>query len=344
MNKELTEQWKNGTLEEGWYYLSIVPSKKCIDYYYGKDFERYNEWAITKVLAPVPTYDEWVKEGIWYTEKSHNELKKENSELVTKCHRLEKQLAIATKALRDYADESSWVDCKTIDDDFEYIERKCAWYIDGYETAQKALKEIEDSSEKCDKSHFFPSKNVKGQEMTKEPTISKIKTTTLTGKWKNGTLEDGYYYVKNKHFLGGETEYYHVFPNGVKYWGGCDDEDIEEVFAPVPDYNQVVELTEKVDELTTKCSQLKKKVKKRGMQIERAYDRYVAKRKENSKMVTKCNHLEKQLDIAVKALEEIERKSDKFDNSLGFIEQLDCIKADCQETLYYLKKINEVSK
>lgn len=124
----------------------------------------------------------------------------------------------------------------------------------------------------------------------------------LTEKWKNGTLEDGYYYVKNKHFLGGETEYYHVFPSGVKYWGGCDDEDIEEILAPVPSYDQFVEL------------------------------------------VTKCHRLEKQLDIAVNTLEVIERKSDKFDNNLGFIEQLDYIKADCQATLYYLKEIDEVLK
>jgi hypothetical protein len=124
MSETLTEQWKNGTLKEGWYYLSIVPSKKCIDYFFGQDFERYNEWAIEEVLAPVPSYDHFV-------------------ELVTKCHRLEKQLDIATKALREYSNENSWVDCKTVDDDFEYIERKCAWYTYGYETAQKALKEID---------------------------------------------------------------------------------------------------------------------------------------------------------------------------------------------------------
>ena len=52
--------------------------------------------------------------------------------------------------------------------------------------------------------------------------------------------------------------------------------------------------------------------------------------------------LEKKLDIAIATLELIERKSDKFDNSLGFIERLDSIKADCQATLYYLKEIDEV--
>lgn len=91
MSKELTEQWKNGELKEGWYYLSIVPSKKCIDYYYGKDFERYNEWAITKVLSPVPTYDQFVE----LTEKA-----KQFSQMVKKVDDLQKQLDIATKALR----------------------------------------------------------------------------------------------------------------------------------------------------------------------------------------------------------------------------------------------------
>ncbi len=59
MSETLTEKWKNGTLKEGWYYLSIVPNKKCIDYFIGQDFERYNEWAIEEVLAPVPSYEEW---------------------------------------------------------------------------------------------------------------------------------------------------------------------------------------------------------------------------------------------------------------------------------------------
>lgn len=139
MSKELTEQWKNGTLKEGWYYLSIVPSKKCIDYYYGKDFERYNEWAITKVIAPVPTYDEWRKEGIWYTEKSHKELLK-------KVERLEKQLNIATKALEDYADKENW-STATTEINTDYFKYECSMYgleNNGFEDAQKALKEIDE--------------------------------------------------------------------------------------------------------------------------------------------------------------------------------------------------------
>jgi hypothetical protein len=52
---------------------------------------------------------------------------------------LEKKLDIATKALREYADEIWWGDCKMSADDYEYVHEKCAWRIKGYKTAQKAL-------------------------------------------------------------------------------------------------------------------------------------------------------------------------------------------------------------
>lgn len=88
--QDLTEKWKNGELKEGWYYLSIVPSKKCIDYFIGQDFERYNEWAIEEVLAPVPDYNHFVD----LTEKANqfSQMVKKVDELVTKCHRLEELL------------------------------------------------------------------------------------------------------------------------------------------------------------------------------------------------------------------------------------------------------------
>lgn len=55
----------------------------------------------------------------------------------------------------------------------------------------------------------------------------------------------------------------------------------------------------------------------------------------------KCEKLEKQLDTAVSCLELIEIKSDKFNNTCGFIEQLDDIKATCQEALYHIKGIKQ---
>ena len=90
MTKTLTEQWKSGELKEGWYYLSITPNKKCIDYYYGKDFERYNEWAITKVLAPVPSYKEFFEDKKFMKdlERDYSELINQKVELLEKIEEL----------------------------------------------------------------------------------------------------------------------------------------------------------------------------------------------------------------------------------------------------------------
>lgn len=76
---------------------------------------------------------------------------------------LQKKLDIAVKALREYADEENW-STATTEINTDYFVYECSMYglqNNGFEEAQKALKEI-DSFEKCDKSHFFPSKNVEG--------------------------------------------------------------------------------------------------------------------------------------------------------------------------------------
>ena len=49
----------------------------------------------------------------------------------------------------------------------------------------------------------------------------------------------------------------------------------------------------------------------------------------------------KQLKIAVDALEIIEKKSDKFDDSWGVQEQLDFIKAEAQSVLYNIKELEK---
>lgn len=68
----LTEQWKKGELEQGWYYIECIDLPKRwidIDYYrndcyedegFCKGFFDHNDWrGIDKVLAPVPSYEEW---------------------------------------------------------------------------------------------------------------------------------------------------------------------------------------------------------------------------------------------------------------------------------------------
>ena len=107
MTKTLTEQWREGTLPDGWYYCQCYDEVKklyCGDgesleledpetfaYYF---FHREDEKGQVEVLAPVPSYKEWQAEL------------DSNNELLNVQKRLEKKLEIATKALEQYANSS----------------------------------------------------------------------------------------------------------------------------------------------------------------------------------------------------------------------------------------------
>lgn len=66
MSKELTEQWRNGALPESWYYIHLKSNWGNIDCitinYCDEDcvFEEYPDEDIREVLAPVPTYNQFV--------------------------------------------------------------------------------------------------------------------------------------------------------------------------------------------------------------------------------------------------------------------------------------------
>ena len=57
--KSLTEQWKNGELPEGFYYVADS-AEVTIDYYLCDHWERHFDSDIQQVLAPVPNYSDWV--------------------------------------------------------------------------------------------------------------------------------------------------------------------------------------------------------------------------------------------------------------------------------------------
>lgn len=71
---------------------------------------------------------------------------------------------------------------------------------------------------------------------------------TLTEQWKKGELPEGYYYIRNKaHSVKfDEIDYYMVYGEN-RYWHGCEDEDIEEVLAPVPSFDEWKEMKEQRD-------------------------------------------------------------------------------------------------
>ena len=62
MSKELTEQWRKGKLEAGWYFLefengSILPVNYCG---FNREFEFRWDWKISKVLSPA-SYNHFVE-------------------------------------------------------------------------------------------------------------------------------------------------------------------------------------------------------------------------------------------------------------------------------------------
>lgn len=80
MTKTLTEQWKNGELPEGYYYIRSANNKECIDINDNWKFKssldcgtRLFHKEVKEVLAPVPSYDEWQesqkKRALWFEEK-----------------------------------------------------------------------------------------------------------------------------------------------------------------------------------------------------------------------------------------------------------------------------------
>ena len=92
--QDLTEQWKKGELERGWYYVKkLLRGRYVVDFYYGNDVDRwmdnYDE-EIKEVLAPVPSYEEWKtvfncanKYEVEYIEcaNDYENVKKENQQL-----------------------------------------------------------------------------------------------------------------------------------------------------------------------------------------------------------------------------------------------------------------------
>lgn len=94
--EELTADWKEGKLKSGLYWVNFKEKIVIAECTVFSDVSRPFEIEIktdfmikiSKVVAPVPTYDEYKamqeqlnKEGTWYTEISYKKIKKENNQL-----------------------------------------------------------------------------------------------------------------------------------------------------------------------------------------------------------------------------------------------------------------------
>ena len=113
----LTEKWKNGELKDGWYYVEtnepFKPSKVIILEYYRTSFESdIDSNYIYKIIAPVPSYEEWEEKqkALKVLAEAYCKEKQENQ-------RLEKLLKkVRCYLLDDYDIEDRILLCETIDE------------------------------------------------------------------------------------------------------------------------------------------------------------------------------------------------------------------------------------
>lgn len=169
-------------------------------------------------------------------------------------------------------------------------------------------------------------------------------TKTLTEQWRDGTLDGGIYYLLLRD--GTTTTDKTVYIVGEKQlrWHYSSFDFVKEVLAPVPSYEKVKDMSQKIERLEFDNEALEM-AHNEGKEINAELEQYNKDLlQDHTRLVMECDgllaekkQLEKKLEIATKELKELETKSDKFDNSWSMQEQLDFIKAKCQETLYQLK-------
>lgn len=114
----LTEQWEKGELKAGWYYVknefgNIFISEYSEDYDYIGDkvvkdfFTEVSE--ITKVIAPVPSYEEWQQLHKFLEEFNALDVAKENQqlkELLSECNEFLYEILTGTHSKLSFKLES----------------------------------------------------------------------------------------------------------------------------------------------------------------------------------------------------------------------------------------------
>ena len=93
MTKTLTEQWREGTIEYGLYYVRVVGRN---DITIAHKIEE--DLNVKEVIAPVPDYNQFV-------------------ELTEKVKNLEKRLKEAEESLKDFCEDCTLPKCGVCDED-----------------------------------------------------------------------------------------------------------------------------------------------------------------------------------------------------------------------------------
>ena len=119
MTKTLTEQWREGTLTGGFYYIQLKDERwPLIDHTDYNLLSHKIEWkdfdwrAVEEVIEEVPCYEEY--KDLY---DSNKQLMSHIKTCEQQIERLQEQLAIATKALKEYANckPTEWMSCVTAD-------------------------------------------------------------------------------------------------------------------------------------------------------------------------------------------------------------------------------------
>lgn len=84
MSKELTEQWREGTLPAGYYYVVDVEGVKDLDDFNGENFSLLE---VKEVLGPVPDYMDC--KGLMYDSIALDKVRKKVAELSSENGRLQ---------------------------------------------------------------------------------------------------------------------------------------------------------------------------------------------------------------------------------------------------------------
>lgn len=84
MSKELTEQWRNGTLEENRYYVKLPEEIIIANIYQLKQLDLVKDSDKIEVLAAVPSYDEYkrLEERLEIAIKALEEIKEHTKDLL----------------------------------------------------------------------------------------------------------------------------------------------------------------------------------------------------------------------------------------------------------------------
>lgn len=95
MSKELTEQWRNRAIKEGYYYILHKSNKHYICLILNQDYW-LNKKETSDIIAPVPSYDQFVE----LTEKIEG-LEQDNKCLKSGINTYESQLSCISEQLKE---------------------------------------------------------------------------------------------------------------------------------------------------------------------------------------------------------------------------------------------------